>query len=70
MLNSFIVSLGGAILLVLFSTREVVSNPPTFRLYCVTLAYIFTSSVLNNQGNVTFGGAIRSNKFLYGERYV
>lgn len=57
-------------MLVLFGAREVLSNPPVSRLPKVTIARVFTSSILNNQGCITFRGAVVSNKFLYRVRRV
>lgn len=70
MLNYSVVGLGGAILLILFGAREVIRNPPAFRLFCVTVAYVLTSSVLNNQCSIALRGTVSSNKFLDSKRYV
>jgi len=64
LLDNLIEGLYSAILLVLFYTRKVLSNTPVSRLSIVTVAYIFTSPILNNKSSIVLGGTIRSNEFL------
>lgn len=64
MFNSLIVGFGGSVLFVLFGTRQVHCDSPVTYLQLVTVTYILTSSVLNNQSSIAFRGAVVGNEFL------
>lgn len=49
---------------VLFGARQVHCDSPITYLQLVTVTYILTSSVLNNQSSIAFRGTVAGNKFL------
>lgn len=64
MFDCLIIGFGGSVLFVLFGTRQVHCDSPITRLQLITVAYILTSSVLDNQSSVVFRGTIVGNELL------